>query len=119
MSTECWKTYSELAQATLLILEKYAPRKKRVVRANEVPYMTKTLWKAISNRSRLENQFYKRKSKESLQAYKKQKNFCSRLYKKERKRYYNNLDLKKVSDSKIFWKTIKPFFSDKGLGNIF
>ena len=84
--------------------------KKRIVRANEVPYITKTLRKAISNRSRLEHQYYKRKSKESLTAYKKQKNFCSRLYKKERKRYYKNLDLKKITDSKTFWKTTKPFF---------
>ena len=43
---------------------------------------------------------------------KKTKNFCSRLYKKERKKY---LDLKKITDCKKFWKTTKPFFSDKGM----
>ena len=62
--------------------------KKRIVRANEVPYMTKTLRKAIANRSRLENRYYRDKSDESLRAYRKQKNFCSRLYKKVRKKYY-------------------------------
>ena len=36
-------------------LDKYAPLKKRYARANEVPYMTKRLRKAISNRSRLQN----------------------------------------------------------------
>ena len=76
--------------------------------------MTKALRKAIANRSRLENRYYKTKSDENLRAYKKQKNFCSRLYKKERKKYYTNLDVKKVTDSKTFWKTTKPFFSDKG-----
>ena len=76
--------------------------------------MTKTLRNAIANISRLENRYYKLKSTESQRAYKKQKNFCSRLYKKECKKYYTNLDVKKITDSKKFWKTTKPFFSDKG-----
>ena len=45
--------------------------------------------------------------------YKKQRNFCSILYKKERKRYYEMLDLKNVTDNKEFRKTVKPFLSDK------
>ena len=84
------------------------------MRANEVPYMTKTLRKAIADRSRLENRYYKYKSGENLRAYKKQNNFCSRLYKRERKKYYTNLDIRKMTDSKKFWKTVKPFFPDKG-----
>ena len=87
--------------------------------------MTKALRKAIANRSRLENQYYKYnpptglykyKTNESLRVYKQQKNFCSRLYKKERKNYYTNLDINKITDNKKFWKTTKPFFSDKGTG---
>ena len=45
--------------------------------------------------------------------YKKQRNFCSILYKKERRRYYERLDLKNVTDNKEFRKTVKPFLSDK------
>ena len=37
-----------------------------------------------------------------------------RLYKKERKKYYANLDLKNITDNKRFWKTIKTFLTDKG-----
>ena len=48
--------------------------------------------------------------------YKQQKNFCSRLYKKERKNYYTNLDINKITDVKKFWKATKPFFSGKGTG---
>ena len=88
-------------------------KKNKVVRATEVPYMTKALRKAIADRSRLENRYQKSKTEESLRAYKQQKNFCSRLYKKERKKYYTNLDLKKITDYKLFWRTTKPFFSDK------
>ena len=90
--------------------------KKRITRANEVPYMTKALRKAIANRSRLENGFYRDKTDVTKKAYKKQKNYCSRLYKKERKRYYTNLDVRNVTDNKKFWRTMKPFFSDKALG---
>ena len=27
---------------------------------------------------------------------------------------FTNLDIKKITDSNKFWKTVKPFFSDKG-----
>ena len=46
--------------------------------------------------------------------YKKQNNFCSRLYKRERRKFYNNLDLKDFTDNKRFWTAIKPFLSEKG-----
>ena len=94
----------------------HAPVKKKVVRANEAPYMTKALRKAIANRFRLENQYYRKKTDDSKMYYIKQRNFCSRLYKKERKKFYANLDTKNVTDNKRFWKNVKPFLSDKGLG---
>ena len=65
-------------------------------------------------RSYLEKVYYKNKLEKSFKAYKKQKNFCSRLYKKERKRFFNSLNPSFVTDNKLFWKTIKPFFSNKG-----
>ena len=108
--------YVDFKANVLDILNKHAPKKKRLIRANEVPYMTKTLRKAIANRSRLENQFYKLKTETSKRAYRKQKNYCSKLYKKERRKFYENLDIEKITDNKKFWKTMKPFFSDKGAG---
>ena len=38
---------------------RHAPIKKKTLRANQVPYMTKTLRKAIMRRSNLENKFLK------------------------------------------------------------
>ena len=75
--------------------------------------MTKALRKAISNRSRLQHRYYKKKDEASLRAYRKQKNYCSRLYKIERKKYYINLDVNKITDNKTFWKT-RPFLLNKG-----
>ena len=82
------KNCSEYEGRFLEVFNMHAPLKKKVVRANEVPYMTKALRKAFADRSRLENKYYKNRSVENLRAYKKQKNFCSRLYKRERKKYY-------------------------------
>ena len=37
----------------------------------------------------------------------------SKLYKKERKKFYFQLDIKNITDNELFRKTIKTFFSDK------
>ena len=56
---------------------------------------------------------FKKIANTRFKLYKKQRNFCSILYKKERRRYYERLDLKNVTDNKEFRKTVKPFLSDK------
>ena len=60
--------------------------------------------------------FYCKKKyfKKELSPYRKQNNCCSRLYKKERERFFSGLNLSFVTDNKLFWKRVKPFFSDKG-----
>ena len=65
-------------------------------------------------RSHLEKVYYKNELEKSFKTYKKQKNFCRRLHRKERKRFHNSLNQSFVTDNKLFWKTIKPFFSNKG-----
>ena len=42
------------------------------------------------------------------------KNVQSRLYKKEREKNFSSLNPSFVKDNKLFWKTVKPFFSNKG-----
>ena len=64
-------------------------------------------------RSQLETKYLKTKTQTDLKLYKKHKNFCSKLYKKERGKYCESLDMKNVLDSKKFWKTMRPFLSDK------
>ena len=98
----------------LSLLNVHAPIKKKTVRINQAPYMTKTLRKAIMKRSALKNKFYREKTLITESMYKKQRNFCSRLYKKEKKKFYNNLNMKSFTDNKMFWKTVKPFLSEKG-----
>ena len=64
--------------------------------------MSKMLRKAIMRRSYLEKKYLKKKTDQSLRGYKKQKNFCSRLYKKERKKLFNGLNPSFITDNKLF-----------------
>ena len=64
-------------------------------------------------RSQLKTRYFKTNTAESLRSYKKQKNFCSKLYQKERKEYFDSIKLNKGTDNKTFLKTLKPFLSDK------
>ena len=41
-------------------------------------------------------------------------NVCVSLVGKAKLDYHNKSNRKKVSDNKTFWKTVKPFFTDKG-----
>ena len=49
-----------------------------------------------------------------LKKLQKQKNYCSRLDKKERKNFFNKLNTSFVSDNKLFWKNVKFFYSHNG-----
>ena len=95
------------------MINNHAPLKKKFIRANHAPYMTKNLRKAIMKRSQLENKYISNSTVENRNKYKKHKNFCSKLYKKERKNFYSQLDIKNITDNKLFWKTMKPFLSEK------
>ena len=38
----------------------------------------------------------------------------SKSLKKDKKQYFAKLNVKDVADNKLFWKNVKPYFSDKG-----
>ena len=107
--------YNQFDEIFLEVLNRHAPPKKKVVRANHKPYMTKIVRKAIMRRSALENKFYKDKSLESGIRYRKQKNYTKRLIKREKKKYFSNLNMNNYTDNKRFWQTVKPLFSN-GIG---
>ena len=54
---------------------------------------------------------------DDLKLYKKQINFVSHLYKKQRKQFFNQMDIKNFTDNKKFLENINPFFSNKGPKN--
>ena len=72
----------EFENIFLNVFDNHAPLKRKVVRANHMPYMTNQHRKAIMRRSASEKRYYKSKSLEDKQAFKKQRNYCNRLYKR-------------------------------------
>ena len=105
--------YSSFESKFIEVLEKHAPLKRKLIRYNHSEYVSKSLRKAIMKRSELETRFHKTRLYKDKLTYKKQKNFVSRLYKKERRLFYKNLRVSSITDNKKFWKTIKPLFSAK------
>ena len=95
------------------MLNKHAPLRKKFLRPNHASFIAKTLRKAIMSKTQLETKYLKAKTQTDLKLYKKYKNFCCKLHKRKRRKYYESLDMKIVLGSKEFWKTTRPFFSDK------
>ena len=75
--------------------------------------MSKTLGKAIMKRSKLRNTFNKKRSSENWRNYKRQRNICWNILKSTKKTFFETLNINETTDNRKFWKTVKPFFTDK------
>ena len=107
----------ELFQTVSLgLLNRLKPLKKKTLKNNQSSFITKEMRKAIMTRSMLQNKFLKTKSKECKQPYNKQRNLCVTMVRKAKKNYFNNLNVRNITDNKQFRKTVKSFFSNK-VGN--
>ena len=108
-------SYAEFEKVFSKELNKHAPLKKKVLRHNNNAFMTKELRKEIMLRSKLKNKFNKERNHINWCNYKRQRNYCLSILRKSKKEYFNSLNMKQVSDNKLFWKSVKPFFfNDKG-----
>ena len=75
--------------------------------------MSKTLRKVIMKRSKLRNAFNRKRSSENWENYKRQRNMCSNILKSTQKTFFETLNINEMTDNRKFWKTVKPFFTDK------
>ena len=105
-----YKKFNDIFMNTLNV---YAPSKTKIVRGNNAPFMNRALNKAFMHRSKLKNAYNKDPNPENWKHYKRHRNFCSNLLKREKKNYYENLDMKIFDNNRKFWKAVKPLFSDK------
>ena len=71
--------------------------------ANHAPHMTKVQRKASMKRYQLQNIYFKERTEINKLVYKKQTNFYRRPYKKERRKYYNELNLKRITNNIKFY----------------
>ena len=105
--------YSKFEEVLSKTLDKFAPLKTKYLRGNNSVFMTKSLRKMIMQRSRYKNSYLKNKTVESWERYRRQRNDCVKATKKAKKEYFERLNIKTVCDDKRFWRTVKPYFTDK------
>ena len=110
LSAQSVEQYTPFEKVFLDVLNKDAPLSKKVC-ANHALYITKNFRNAIMKYSYVEKVYFKKKTPDSFKKILKQKNYCSRLYKKEQKKYFESLDPRRISDNKRLWKNIQHFFS--------
>ena len=94
---------SEFLQVNIEILDNLAPVKKRYIRSNQAPFMSRTSQEAFITRSRLRNRFLKNRTNVNKALYNKQCNYCVKLLHKEKRRCYRNLNIKEVTDFFFFF----------------
>ena len=80
--------------------------------------MNKTLSKAFMHRTRLKNEYNNLPSEENHSLYRKQRNYCTHLLKREKNNYYNSLDLiliekgETICDENIVAEKMNNYFID-------
>ena len=112
-SSEAYSEYEHFNSVIEEVLNNRVPLKQKYLRANDAPFMTKTLRKAIMLRSQLRNRLNRHKTSENWNALKKQRNRFVKILRQAKTSYYGNLDINFVTGNKKFWKTVKPLFTDK------
>ena len=94
-------------------IQKHAPTKQRYVRANQAPFINKTINKEIMKRSLRRNKFLNTISGIDKKRYNMQHNLCVNLIRREKKNFFNNISARDITDNKIFWKTVKLLYTNK------
>ena len=70
----------------LHVLQRHAPIKQKVTRANHAPYVTKAMRKAVMKTTQLQHRYFKNRSRENFNAYKHQRKISTLHYINEKKR---------------------------------
>ena len=107
--------YSIFTRIFQNILNKYAPLKRKKIRGNQAPFMTKELSKAIMNKSRTRNKYLKWASRENFLAMKKAKNICNKLNKSNKRSYFQQVTPPYYSFSLTQYTMLPSFEWEKGL----
>ena len=75
--------------------------------------MTKELHVAVMKSSILRNKFLSEKYQANKDNYKIKRNLCKKLLQKTKNSYFSNLDRKKLTNNRTFWKKVVPLFTSK------
>ena len=108
------ENYLVLTNVFSNIVNIHAPLKRKILRGNDAPFMNKELRKAIYTRSRLRNRYFNNPTKGNETSYKKQRNKSVSLRRKSITQHFSKITSKGIMTNKQFWKTMKPFLTNKG-----
>ena len=106
--------YKEYEAAFASVLDRHAPLKTKILRGNNRPHVSKYLRKEIMKRSRLKNIATRSQNPDDWSNYRAQRNLVVNINRKAKKTLFDSVDIKSSQGSKAFWKTCKPFFTNKG-----
>ena len=81
----------QFRQAFKTIVDQHAPLKTKFISGTHAPFMTKELSKAIMHKSKLHNMHKKLKTKESWEAFKKHRNKCVSIKRKNSRSHFTAL----------------------------
>ena len=105
--------YSSLQSVIKDVMDEHAPLKSMKVRAKETPFMNQALRRAVREKSRLHNRYKKQPTKPNWEIYRQQRNLTTSVRRPAIKQYF----VSKCSEGPKncnFWKTMKPFLTNKG-----
>ena len=95
------------------VVDKHVTLKSKLIRGTHAPFMNKELSKTIMHRSKLKNLHNKTKTKESWEAFKRQRNKCVAIKRKNVTTYVSQLAENNGLNNKKFCSAVKPFLTDK------
>ena len=95
------------------MVDKHAPIKSIFIRGTHAPFMNKELSKAIMRRSKLKNLHNRINTRESWDAFKRQRK-CVAIKRKNVRTYFSLPAKDNGHNNKKFWSAVKLFLSDKG-----
>ena len=101
----CDDPYPKISEISSKVLNYHAPLKQKSVQGNHAP--------AIMPKSKVKSSYVKWPSRENFVAYKKAKNKCNPLTRKAKKKFFKEAAKSRMSNG-TFWKTAKPFLTNKG-----
>ena len=107
---DCYWAYEK---SLLDVVNKHAPLKSKCIQGNQSPYMNSSLRKAINQRNMWRGKHFRSRADSKLrQKYAKWRNKVVRLRKQSIK-YYIDKKCNGRAGTREFYKTLRPFFSDK------
>ena len=102
--------WNSLANHTI---DYHAPIKRKRIRENDVPYMTKDWKNAIRNKKKFAKLYAKNKTTENFELKRKYRNLASKERRKAIKEYWRKKSEKLKENPKDFFNTFSPFLSNK------